>query len=89
MPVRDSELSLVFRWSFGTAWLLLNLGSHQSCDQSSNVDHLLVNQESAHEAAGLGWLPPQNSSAMAIGRPPELGRVWSPAPQAESGKIGP
>ena len=37
----NCKLSLVFQWSFGRAMLLLHLMTHQPCDESSNVDHLL------------------------------------------------
>ena len=78
------EPSLVFRWSFGTALLLLNLRPHQLCDKSSNVALLLGNLGSVHEAAGSGWLPPPRNLATAVERPPGPGQAQSPAPQAES-----
>ena len=84
----ECEPSLVFRWSFGTAWLLLHLRPHQSCDESNNVDRLQVGLESEHEAAGLGW-PPWKNWVTAVARPPEPGLAWSPAPQAESDTIDP
>ena len=45
----EHKPSLIFWWSFGKAWLLLNLQSHQPCDKSSSVAHLLDNWELGHE----------------------------------------
>ena len=45
----DCEPSLVFRWSFGTVWLLLNLNSPQSCGESNNVAHSLDDPETTHK----------------------------------------
>ena len=51
------ELSLVFRWSFRRAMLLLHLMTHQPCNKSSNIVHLLDNQELEHKAAGQELVP--------------------------------
>ena len=62
--------------------------THQPCNKSSNIVHLLDDLESEHEVAGPEEAPPQKSSVMAIGRPLEPGQAESLAPQVESGTTG-
>ena len=68
----DREPSLVFWWSFGRATLLLHLMTHQPCDKSSNIVHLLDDLELEHEVAGQERAPPQRNLATAIRCPPGL-----------------
>ena len=85
----ESEPSLVDRWRFGTGGLLLNLGTCQSCDESSNADHLLDALESERAAEELGRPLLRKYWATTIGRPPEPERAPSPALPEESDKTDP
>ena len=85
----EGESSGVFRWSFGTIWLLQQLWTHQTCDGSNIVGHLLDDWETKHKEVERGLPLPQKCWEKEAAPPPEQESEQSSAPMAGSSMTSP